>query len=99
MSQFQNGSSRRLPGRSLGAKTGEEAPYFLKFEPRLASQARHRFVAHQETFASRIVVLGCYGVLKEPLMQEFYALDGAILIDKPAGPTSHDVVDVNEIAA
>jgi len=28
------------------------------------------------------------------MMQEFSALDGAILIDKPAGPTSHDVVDV-----
>lgn len=27
------------------------------------------------------------------VMQEFTALDGAILIDKPAGPTSHDVVD------
>ena len=26
-------------------------------------------------------------------MHEFDALDGAILIDKPAGPTSHDVVD------
>ena len=26
-------------------------------------------------------------------MQEFTPLDGAILIDKPAGPTSHDVVD------
>jgi len=26
-------------------------------------------------------------------MQEFTALDGAILVDKPAGPTSHDVVD------
>src|SRR6202030_263052 len=26
-------------------------------------------------------------------MQEFSSLDGAILIDKPAGPTSHDVVD------
>src|SRR5712672_3666596 len=26
-------------------------------------------------------------------MHEFSALDGAILIDKPAGPTSHDVVD------
>jgi len=26
-------------------------------------------------------------------MQDFSALDGAILIDKPAGPTSHDVVD------
>src|SRR5262249_25247238 len=26
-------------------------------------------------------------------MQEFSALDGAILIDKPARPTSHDVVD------
>src|SRR5213075_1986771 len=26
-------------------------------------------------------------------MQEFEALDGALLIDKPAGPTSHDVVD------
>src|SRR5512142_3456960 len=26
-------------------------------------------------------------------MQEFTALDGATLIDKPAGPTSHDVVD------
>src|SRR5256885_1193814 len=26
-------------------------------------------------------------------MQEFTALDGAIIIDKPAGPTSHDVVD------
>src|SRR5215510_12019680 len=26
-------------------------------------------------------------------MQEITALDGAILIDKPAGPTSHDVVD------
>jgi tRNA pseudouridine55 synthase len=27
-------------------------------------------------------------------MQEFDALDGALLIDKPAGPTSHDIVDV-----
>jgi len=26
-------------------------------------------------------------------MHDFSALDGAILIDKPAGPTSHDVVD------
>lgn len=26
-------------------------------------------------------------------MQEFTPLDGAILVDKPAGPTSHDVVD------
>jgi tRNA pseudouridine55 synthase len=26
-------------------------------------------------------------------MQEFSSLDGTILIDKPAGPTSHDVVD------
>jgi tRNA pseudouridine55 synthase len=26
-------------------------------------------------------------------MQEYSALDGAVLIDKPAGPTSHDVVD------
>ena len=26
-------------------------------------------------------------------MQEFTALDGALLIDKPTGPTSHDVVD------
>jgi tRNA pseudouridine55 synthase len=26
-------------------------------------------------------------------MQEFSSLDGAILVDKPAGPTSHDVVD------
>ena len=28
------------------------------------------------------------------MMQEFSALDGALLIDKPAGPTSHDVVDM-----
>src|SRR5712671_1813815 len=27
-------------------------------------------------------------------MLEFDSLDGAILIDKPGGPTSHDVVDV-----
>jgi tRNA pseudouridine55 synthase len=27
------------------------------------------------------------------MIQEFTALDGAILVDKPAGPTSHDVVD------
>jgi len=27
------------------------------------------------------------------MLQELSALDGAILIDKPAGPTSHDVVD------
>jgi tRNA pseudouridine55 synthase len=27
------------------------------------------------------------------MMYEFTALDGAILIDKPSGPTSHDVVD------
>jgi tRNA pseudouridine55 synthase len=27
------------------------------------------------------------------MMHEFTALDGAILIDKPAGPTSHDIVD------
>jgi tRNA pseudouridine55 synthase len=27
------------------------------------------------------------------MLQEFSALDGALLIDKPAGPTSHDVVD------
>ena len=26
-------------------------------------------------------------------MQDFSALDGAILVDKPVGPTSHDVVD------
>src|SRR6478736_1757390 len=26
-------------------------------------------------------------------MQDFSALDGALLIDKPSGPTSHDVVD------
>src|ERR1051325_8327542 len=26
-------------------------------------------------------------------MHEFSPLDGALLIDKPAGPTSHDVVD------
>src|SRR6478752_6093784 len=26
-------------------------------------------------------------------MQEFTALDGAVLVDKPSGPTSHDVVD------
>src|ERR1700719_648932 len=26
-------------------------------------------------------------------MHEFEALDGALLIDKPCGPTSHDVVD------
>src|SRR5512146_1949532 len=28
------------------------------------------------------------------MLQEFTALDGAILIDKPPGPTSHDVVDM-----
>src|SRR5204863_5560245 len=27
------------------------------------------------------------------MIQEFTALDGALLIDKPARPTSHDVVD------
>ena len=27
------------------------------------------------------------------MIEEFSALDGALLIDKPAGPTSHDVVD------
>ena len=27
------------------------------------------------------------------MIQEFSALDGAVLIDKPSGPTSHDVVD------
>ncbi len=27
------------------------------------------------------------------MMQEFSALDGALVIDKPSGPTSHDVVD------
>ena len=27
------------------------------------------------------------------MLQDFSALDGAILIDKPAGPTSHDIVD------
>src|SRR5438093_1402860 len=26
-------------------------------------------------------------------MQDFSALDGALLVDKPSGPTSHDVVD------
>src|SRR6187549_1488459 len=26
-------------------------------------------------------------------MHDFSALDGALLIDKPAGPTSHDIVD------
>src|SRR6476661_7605238 len=26
-------------------------------------------------------------------MQDFSPLDGALLIDKPAGPTSHDIVD------
>ena len=28
------------------------------------------------------------------MVQAFDALDGAVLIDKPAGPTSHDIVDV-----
>src|SRR5436309_7203000 len=28
------------------------------------------------------------------MLQELSPLDGAILIDKPSGPTSHDVVDV-----
>jgi tRNA pseudouridine55 synthase len=32
--------------------------------------------------------------MKQKKMQEFSPLDGALLIDKPAGPTSHDVVDV-----
>src|SRR6266516_3288174 len=27
------------------------------------------------------------------MMQEFSAIDGAVLVDKPAGPTSHDIVD------
>src|SRR5436190_16292452 len=27
------------------------------------------------------------------MIQDFSALDGAILVDKPPGPTSHDVVD------
>jgi len=27
------------------------------------------------------------------MLQEFSAFDGALLVDKPAGPTSHDVVD------
>ena len=27
------------------------------------------------------------------MMQEFSAFDGAVLVDKPAGPTSHDIVD------
>ena len=27
------------------------------------------------------------------MMRDFDPMDGAILIDKPAGPTSHDVVD------
>jgi len=27
------------------------------------------------------------------MLQEFSVLDGALLIDKPAGPTSHDIVD------
>ena len=27
------------------------------------------------------------------MMHEFDPLDGALLIDKPSGPTSHDVVD------
>ena len=27
------------------------------------------------------------------MIREFEALDGALLIDKPAGPTSHDIVD------
>ena len=31
---------------------------------------------------------------RKPIMQNFDELDGAVLIDKPAGPTSHDVVDV-----
>lgn len=31
--------------------------------------------------------------LNNGMIQEFSALDGAILIDKPAGPTSHDIVD------
>src|SRR3954471_18967595 len=27
-------------------------------------------------------------------MHQFEAFDGALLVDKPAGPTSHDVVDI-----
>ena len=40
------------------------ADQLIQIEPRLASQARHRFVALQETFAPRIVVLGGYGVFE-----------------------------------
>src|ERR1051326_1132165 len=32
-------------------------------------------------------------VSEKPRMHEFGPLDGALLIDKPVGPTSHDVVD------
>jgi tRNA pseudouridine55 synthase len=37
------------------------------------------------------ITSGCFMVL--PQMIEFEPFDGAVLIDKPAGPTSHDVVD------
>ncbi len=33
------------------------------------------------------------GLIGRSMIQTFTALDGALLIDKPAGPTSHDIVD------
>src|SRR5215469_1583987 len=60
----------------------DSSPGFGKFAARVAEQHAHEFCLTWESL-----------LLKLWVMQEFSALDGAILIDKPAGPTSHDVVD------
>jgi tRNA pseudouridine55 synthase len=43
--------------------------------------------------ANRDLVSKSKNTVRDNLMQDFSALDGALLIDKPAGPTSHDIVD------
>jgi tRNA pseudouridine55 synthase len=49
------------------------------------------FRVRQGEFASKIAV--DWQRWEKNTMQEFSPLDGAVLVDKPAGPTSHDVVD------
>ena len=45
------------------------------------------------TFLKKAARKAATGPVELPFMQDFSALDGAILVDKPSGPTSHDVVD------
>src|SRR5215470_9966638 len=60
---------------------------------RARAGARQPASLHVIRVISNTSLRSCRSSSRKLPMQEFTALDGAILIDKPARPTSHDVVD------